>query len=483
MLPSNALSSIDVFVSGKFNVLHPGHIRLFKFARSFGERLTVAVESDRVAGTGAHLNESLRLEGVINSTLVDNAFIFDEPIADLILRLKPRIIVKGKEHEGLYCPEADAIKSYGGSLIFSSGEIQFKSTDLLNRELAQQSRERIVVPQNFLSNHLISPKKLVSHVEGFSRLRVLTVGDIIVDEYINCEPLGMSREDVSIAVTPIDRNRFIGGAAIVAAHAASLGAESRFISVSGKDRHRDFILNLLAGYKVNSIVLEDSSRPTTVKERFRSGGRTLLRVNHLHQSSISGGLQQRIYDEIKKNINSLDLLIFSDFNYGVLTQSLVDEISKLARENGVLLSADSQSSSQVGDIGRFKDVDLLTPTEHEARVSIQNREDGLVVLAEKLRQKSGAKFILLKMGEDGVLIHAPNKPNNEWLTDRIEALNNSPKDVAGAGDSMLVASSLTLALGGSIWESACLGSIAAALQVGRVGNIPLKSSELLGIIR
>jgi len=65
------------------------------------------------------------------------------------------------------------------------------------------------------------------------------------------------------------------------------------------------------------------------------------------------------------------------------------------------------------------------------------------------------------------------------LTDRVDALNAAPKDVAGAGDSLLITSAMTLACGGSIWEAACLGSLAAAVQVGRVGNTPLRSEELI----
>ena len=145
----------------------------------------------------------------------------------------------------------------------------------------------------------------------------------------------------------------------------------------------------------------------------------------------------------------------------------------------MLLAADSQSSSQVGDISRFKGMDLLTPTEREARISTRNHEDGLVVLAEALRHQSGAKNILLKLGEEGLLIHADSGRAESWLTDRVGALNAAPKDVAGAGDSLLITSALALAGGGNIWEAACLGSLAAAVQVGRVGNTPIQTSELL----
>ena len=173
------------------------------------------------------------------------------------------------------------------------------------------------------------------------------------------------------------------------------------------------------------------------------------------------------------------LLVFSDFNYGCLPQQLVDQIVVMAKKRNVMLAADSQSSSQVGDIGRFKGMDLLTPTEREARISTRSREDGLVVLVEKLREQADAKNILLKLGEEGLLIHASNSQSRDWLTDRVEALNSAPKDVAGAGDSLLIASAMSLASGSNIWEAALLGSLAAAVQVGRVGNTPIRTHELL----
>ena len=467
-----------VLVFGHFNVLHPGHIRLFKFARGFGDQLVIAVESDRLAGNASHVREELRLEGVRSCTLVDDAFIFDNPVVELIGRLRPQVVVKGREHEQGHNPEAEVIAAYGGRLHFSSGEVQFSSTDLLRQELTKPTTSAISPPLSFMARHDFSIQRLKKLVADFANVRVLTIGDLIIDDYIDCEPLGMSQEEPTLVVSPIEKRRFLGGSGIVAAHAAGLGATSNLISVTGADSAKEFAAKELGRAKVNTILIEDSFRPTTVKERYRSHGKTLLRVSHLHQSAIPMDLQVQIIEQVRRLLTSVDLLIFSDFNYGVLPQSVVDAAISLAEERGVLVAADSQSSSQLGDIGRFKDVDLLLPTEREARVSTQNREDGLVVLAEQLREKSNARFILLKMGEDGVLIHTPSEASNGWLTDQVEALNKFPKDVAGAGDSMLVASALTLASGGSIWEAACIGSMAAAVQVGRVGNIPIKTSDL-----
>ena len=202
-------------------------------------------------------------------------------------------------------------------------------------------------------------------------------------------------------------------------------------------------------------------------------------MSHLHQGNISTILQSRMLSNLEDALDKSDLLVFSDFNYGCLPQSFLDQLIPIAKARGVFLAADSQSSSQVGDISRFHGMNLLTPTEHEARISIRNQTDGLVVLSEQLRKKANAKNVLLKLGEEGLLVQTENSNSHGWNTDRIPALNNSPKDVAGAGDSLLIVGAMTLASGGDIWEAAMLGSLAAAIQVSRVGNTPLRPNELI----
>ncbi len=468
-----------VFVSGSFNVLHPGHLRLLRFARECGDRLIVAVYSDRMAAKAAHVHEHLRLEGVRSINWVDEAFILDEPLPAVIKSLKPDIVVKGKEHELGFNPELTVLEQFGGQLLFSSGETIFSSLDLIRKEFKELDSQSIKVPHEYLLRHVIQTARLTDLLQQFSKLNVCVVGDLIIDEYITCQALGMSQEDTTIVVTPVDSTRFIGGAGIVAAHAAGLGASVQFFSVTGNDEARDFALEGLVTAGVNTRLLVDNSRPTTLKQRYRSKGKSLLRVSHLHQGAISLVLQRQMLVEFERVLDEVDLLVFSDFNYGCLPQPLVDQLVAMAKSRNVMLVADSQSSSQVGDIGRFKGMDLLTPTEHEARISTRNHEDGLVILAEQLRRQASAQNVLLKLGEEGLLIHSGKGNGNDWLTDRIGALNAAPKDVAGAGDSMLIASAMALACGGDIWEAACLGSLAAAVQVGRVGNTPLLTEELV----
>jgi rfaE bifunctional protein kinase chain/domain len=468
-----------VFVSGSFNVLHPGHLRFLRFARECGDRLVVAVLSDRLAGNAAHVHASLRLEGLRSITWVNDAFICDEPLTALISRLRPDIVVKGKEYELCPNPESEVLDQYGGRLVFSSGENIFSSLDLIRKEFQVVDRRSIGLPYEYLNRHQIRPERLIELVNQFSALKVCVVGDLIIDEYITCDPLGMSQEDPTIVVTPVDSIRFVGGAGIVAEHAAGLGAKVDFVSVTGNDEAREFALANLAAAGVSAQLLVDDGRPTTLKQRYRSKGKSLLRVSHLHQGTIPLFLQNRLFSMLEVALDNADLLVFSDFNYGCLPQPLVDRLVAIAKSKGILLAADSQSSSQVGDISRFKHMDLLTPTEREARISTRNREDGLVVLAEQLRKQASANNVLLKLGQEGLLIHAGSEQGDDWLTDRVEALNDAAKDVSGAGDSLLITSAMTLACDGTIWEAACLGSLAAAVQVSRVGNTPLRTEELL----
>jgi rfaE bifunctional protein kinase chain/domain len=290
----------------------------------------------------------------------------------------------------------------------------------------------------------------------------------------------MSQEDPTIVVTPIETKTFVGGAGVVALHAHNLGAKTSFFTVFGKDDSADYAAAHLreAGVEVHGF--EDETRPTTRKQRFRAHNKTLLRVNHLRQHAIADEIEERILKRIAEVMPNTDLLMFSDFNYGCLPQPLVDAICDLARKHGVIMTADSQASSQMSDISRFKGMTLVTPTEREARLAMQDTVSGLAVLANDLREKSEAESVIVTLGGEGILVHGRNgSQQEEYLTDRLPAFNEAPKDVAGAGDSLFTASSMALCSGADIWRSAYLGSVAAACQVSRVGNSPLKAKDIL----
>ncbi len=467
-----------VFVSGNFNVVHPGHLRLLKFAAECGDFLVVGVNPDGAPGTT--VPERLRLEGVGAISLVNYAFILREPPESFIGSCRPAVVVKGKEHEGQHNVERKVVEGYGGRLLFGSGEVRFSSLDLLKREYFEANLSTIQKPTEFPRRHGFTLADVKKQLSKFSGMRVVVVGDLIVDEYIDCDPLGMSQEDPTIVVVPLDSQKFVGGAGIVAAHAGGLGADVQYFSVSGSDDIAKFATDTLARYRVNHAIVVDDSRPTTLKQRFRADGKTLLRVSHLRQHAVRPEIAARIRSGIENAVLRTDLIIFADFNYGCLPQPLVDDIVALGRKRGITMVADSQASSQVSDVSRFAGMKLITPTEREARLALRDWSSGLVVLAEALRKKAQANHVVITLGSEGVLVHAQNAV--DWETDRLPAFNTAPRDAAGAGDSFLASAAMALCAGVDIWQGSYLGSLAAACQTARVGNSPLTQADLVAEI-
>jgi len=464
-----------VFVSGNFNVLHPGHIRLLRFASELGDTLVVGVNPD--ATPGASTPVDLRLEAVRSNRHVDHAFVVEKDVAEAIGQLRPDIVVKGREHENFDNPERAALDAYGGKLIFSSGEMAHASVSILDDvEIVNQVD---ILPRDYMARHNISGADLKKIGERVSDLKVIVIGDLIIDEYIDCDPLGMSQEDPTIVVTPIDKRKFIGGAGIVAAHARGLGADVSLLTVAGDDAEAVFAEQGLADYGVQTKLIRDDSRPTTLKQRFRASEKTLLRVSHLRQHAISQELSEELLDVLRDKVDGADLILFSDFNYGCLPSRLVGEITNLANARKLAMAADSQASSQLSDITRFQNMNLITPTELEARLALKNRTSGLVVVGEQLLDAAHARHAIITMGADGMVIF---DKTGGFSTDRIAALNPTPRDVAGAGDSLFCATSLALTAGFDIWNASLYGALAASCQVSRVGNTPLSKTDISQIL-
>jgi rfaE bifunctional protein kinase chain/domain len=460
-----------VLINGNFNILHPGHIRFINFAAMCGDLLVVAVNPD--CGEGVFVKEETRLNSIKSLKNIDYALIVTGDYLNFVNELKPDIIVKGSEYAALKNIEDEYINNYQAKLIFSSGDAE--GSIYHERQFLEQGNYECL---DYLSRNQISKNNLIKVINDFEGKNVIVIGDVIVDRYVECDPIGMSQEDPTIVVRPLSEKKFLGGAGIVAHHLANLGANCFFFTVTGNDRLAEFIKECTSSSKIKNKIFYDESRITIHKKRYRVGNKTMLRVNEYRSHDLSIQIADAIYREIEKIISTVDMLIFSDFNYGCLPQYLVDKLTELCNKNKVQIFADSQSSSQTGDSSRFKRATFIALTEREARLALHDSTSGLVVLAEKICKKSNTQYCLLKVGSDGLLIHVQESNKLYKSTDQVPALNNTPVDVAGAGDSMLAAASLAMISGANIWEAAYIGSVMAAIQVARIGNIPITSEEL-----
>jgi cytidyltransferase-like protein len=136
LLESTFLGRKVVLVSGNFNILHPGHVRLLRFAKECGEMLVVAVNSDQIINNPEYLNEEHRLEVISSLEYVDRAFISTQSVENLIKHIKPWAVVKGKEYENTFNPEKSVLEALGGKLIFSSGNSRSSSYSYLSNRPA-----------------------------------------------------------------------------------------------------------------------------------------------------------------------------------------------------------------------------------------------------------------------------------------------------------------------------------------------------------
>ena len=261
-----------VMVSGNFNIIHPGHLRLLNFAASCGAYLTVVLYYNN---TKTFVDFSLRKDSLQSLSMVDQVIGVDkEHLEELIMSMKPEVIVKGKEHQNVENVENKILSSYGGKLLFASGEIRFSSSDLLHKEFIKESDLSLKIPVEFIQKYKITKEKIITNLEKLSSLKVLIIGDLILDEYIKCSALGMSQEDPTIVVAPISSQSYLGGAGIVAGHVARIGAKAKLLSAIGLDYDGRTIKNYLEKYDIEPFVFEDEYRPTNKKQRFRAEEKT-----------------------------------------------------------------------------------------------------------------------------------------------------------------------------------------------------------------
>ena len=175
-------------------------------------------------------------------------------------------------------------------------------------------------------------------------------------------------------------------AGIVAAHAAALGANSSFVGLVGDDDAAPYAKSCLKNYNVSSHLITDTTRPTTTKTRFRASDKTMLRVNQLREHDLVGLPLLETKKVIAKLAPDADVILFSDFSYGLLTKEIIEfTLSNISRKN-TFLAGDSQSSSQMGDLSKFVKMNLVAPTEREARLATNNKNSSLPELAKELRK-------------------------------------------------------------------------------------------------
>jgi rfaE bifunctional protein kinase chain/domain len=270
---------------------------------------------------------------------------------------------------------------------------------------------------------------------------------------------------------PSERKEYLGGASIVAMHASNAIKQVDYLSLTEKnDKYLNFINSKLKSKKINKHFIKDDTYKTVIKTRYKLDNNTIFRTNEFLNFNINKSLENKILKKFIYLVKNKNLLIFSDFNYGFLPKKIVTKMIKIAKKlnSKIIISGDSQTSSQNGDISKFKGVNLITPTEIEARRCVPDPSIGLAAVSKEILRKLKFKNLIITLNKNGIFIDSRKRSNVS--ADKINSLANNVIDTAGAGDAFLTYASLGLAAGANIWESSYLGSIASAVHVSTVGN-------------
>jgi bifunctional ADP-heptose synthase (sugar kinase/adenylyltransferase) len=205
----------------------------------------------------------------------------------------------------------------------------------------------------------------------------------------------------------------------------------------------------------------------------------LFRVSRIKDHKISKEIEDKIIKKITLLAPKLDGIMISDFVYGVITNKILESITKLSEQFGIKLYGDLQCSSQVGKVSKFSGFDLITPTEKEARIALEDNESGIEWIANKLMKNTNSKNMLMKLGSDGFIAYGSNK---HLERQNFPALVVNPVDVTGAGDSLFAAMSVSLSSGASLIEASAIGVCMASLAVKEVGNTAITKEKLSNCI-
>ncbi|UKN02836.1 bifunctional ADP-heptose synthase [Paracrocinitomix mangrovi] len=313
--------------------------------------------------------------------------------------------------------------------------------------------------------------------KNFQGKKIIVLGDVMVDTYIEGKVTRISPEAPVPVVNFKSRTSRLGGAANVALNLKSLGAEPIIYTIIGKDEEAEHFLKLINEAQLSARgIIQNDERITTVKTRVIGNNQQLVRVDHEKTDPISSSSEFTLINEIKDYCSKEDVaaIIFQDYNKGVLTPGLIEEIVKYANEEGIITTVDPKKENFFS----YKDVTLFKPNLKELSEGTQvtidlNEKDTFLEAVKVINKELNPKFTFVTMSEHGVYINEASK--NHF----IPAYPRLIADVSGAGDTVISVATLCLASGLDPKTIATLANLAGGLVCEKVGVVSIDKDELL----
>lgn len=323
----------------------------------------------------------------------------------------------------------------------------------------------------------LSKSNLRKRINALSQGKVIVFGDLLIDELLEGKPERISREAPVLILEHVDTELIPGGAANTAHNIASLGGTCHAIGVCGQDRYAEEMANLFNKLRINHSLVQDATRPTTVKTRILSKAHAfrqqLLRLDRISHEPISKEIETQLIAGLKQVGGQYKAIILSDYKGGVITEEVIETCRSVAKENNLIVIVDAQDRFE-----RFQNMTLLTPNQPDTEAATGIRIDSnqsMEKAGAKMLQLTGAQALLITRGAEGmVLIEKGQEPF------ALPAFNKSEVfDVSGAGDTVAATMALALVTGSSFIEAMALGNLAASIVVRKSGTAVTNQKELL----
>jgi len=314
-------------------------------------------------------------------------------------------------------------------------------------------------------------------ISKFDRCKVLVIGDLMLDEYLWGDVERISPE-APVQVVSVQREDFtLGGSGNVSNNLVSLGARVFAVGVAGMGLNGKVMLERFNELGVDTKgIIKDPERATTRKTRVIAANQHVLRIDRETKNEISGKALDKLNKYIEKTIPSVDVVLISDYEKGLVTKSFVSKIVRTAKKHKKITIADPKGL----DFSKYSGIFLLTPNKKEASlasgIEIKDKKT-LFDAGAKILKNAKIKNLLITCGKDGMMLFSSNeKPFT------ISARARQVYDVSGAGDTVLAVLGLAMASDFSLKESATLANTAAGIVVGKVGTATVSKEELMSEI-
>jgi len=470
---------------GVFDLLHPGHIRHFKAAKARGDKLVVTVTPDCFVNKGPGrpvFSEQLRIESLAALQDIDYVVLNDSPDAiSAIKKVRPSLYVKGIEYAnhsadvtGKISAEAKAVEECGGTIYYTD-DIVFSSSSLLNQHFDAMSPEATQFVNEIKTE--VSLDELMEKIEQLRKIKVLIIGDAIIDEYQYAEPLGQTGKGHHHVAKCLDREVFLGGSLIIANHIAQFSDHVTLVTAIGAECPYSSYIKTHLDPKVNQEFVYLKGSSTLIKKRYvLKDGKTLSKLFESYSGQEKGPdfLQtSRIVQFLQEKAGGYDLVLACDFGNGFTNSPIIHAISQVP----TFLAINTQTNS--GNRGynmvtNYQRADYISLNEPELRLACHNKTGDLEGLAADISEIMNCPGVSVTRGVNGVSCFSRSEPPIA-----IPAFASKSIDRVGAGDAYLSLSSLCLAKGLSFKLAGFIGTLAAAMSVQIIGNRePIRKSSL-----